>query len=310
MIRLLLAALAIFAFTSTATASEPVPKELLLVPPAEATRYIIVSDTNTHGDEWRWDTEDGGIAFRKSQSLRGWITETDAMVVLGYDGKPLRIQIRGVTPSGNAAEEMVSDENGIRWDSGADSGTAPPDGGFYLSKGGPSSMFGLLVEHMLDKGEVQLLPSGTARLRDGGTLMIEDEDGDLEARLIFIEGLQSSPTPVWVDDKGRHLASISWMGLIREGYQEHFKTMRKMQEEASQQAAMSVAKRFLTEDARRPLLIDNVRLFDPPDRDAATQFELNSTVIQDQVAGRVPCRLRPPEIPTAGLPEGSPRTAV
>ncbi len=262
MIRLLLLALAISAFSSATIASEPVPKESLLTPPENATRYVIVSDTNTHGDEWRWETEDGAIAFRKSQSLRGWITETDALVVMGYDGKPLRIRIRGVTPEGNAAEEMVSDENGIRWDSGADSGTAPLDGGFYLTKGGPNAMFGLLVEHMLDKGEVQLLPSGTARLRDGGTLAIEDEDGDLEARLIFIEGLQAAPTPVWVDDKGRHLASISWMGLIREGYQEHFKTLRKMQDEASQQAATSVARRFLTEDARRPLLIDNVRLFD------------------------------------------------
>ena len=180
--RLLLAALAIAGFTSATFASEPVPKESLLTPPENATRYVIVSDTNTHGDEWRWETEDGEIAFRKSQSLRGWITETDALVVMGYDGKPLRIQIRGITPEGNAAEEMVADENGIRWDSGADTGTAPPDGGFYLTKGGPDAMFGMLVEYMLDKGEVNLLPTGTARLRDGGTLAIEDEDGDLEAR--------------------------------------------------------------------------------------------------------------------------------
>ncbi|MEJ2385191.1 MAG: amidohydrolase family protein [Xanthomonadales bacterium] len=262
MTRSLLAALAISAFTSGTFASEPVPRESLLTPPEDATRYVIVSDTNTHGNEWRWETEDGEIAFRKSQTLRGWITETDALVVMGYDGKPLRIRIRGVTPEGNAAEEMVTDENGIRWDSGADTGTAPPDGGFYLTKGGPNTMFGMLVEYMLDKGEVQLLPTGTARLRDGGTLAIEDEDGDLEARLVFIEGLQPAPTPVWVDDKGRHLASIRGMGLIREGYQEHFKAMRQMQEEASRQAATSVARRFLTEDARRPLLVDNVRLFD------------------------------------------------
>ncbi len=262
MIRFALATLTCLVFTFSASASDPVPKESLLAPPAGATRYIIVSDTNTHGNEWRWETEEGAIAFRKSQSLRGWITETDALVVLGYDGKPLRIRIRGVTPDGDAAEEMVADENGIRWDSGADSGTAPPDGGFYLARGGPQAMFGLLVEYMLDKGHVQLLPTGTARLRDGGTLAIEDEDGDLEARLIFIEGLLPAPIPVWVDDKGRHLASIRGMGLMREGYEEHFKTLRKMQEGASEQAALSVARRFLTEDARRPLLIDNVRLFD------------------------------------------------
>ena len=75
--------------------ANPVPKSDLLVPPDDATHYIIVSDTNTHGDEWRWTTEEGAIAFRKSQSLRGWITETDALVVLGYDGRPVRIAIRG-----------------------------------------------------------------------------------------------------------------------------------------------------------------------------------------------------------------------
>ncbi|MDX1698609.1 MAG: hypothetical protein R3308_10000, partial [Thiohalobacterales bacterium] len=262
MLRSFTVILAFLGYTFALADTDPVPREELMTPPADATRYVIVSDTNTHGDEWRWETGEGEVAFRKSQSLRGWITETDALVVLGYDGKPLRIRIRGVTPRGDAAEEMVTDENGIRWDSGAESGMAPQEGGVYLPRGGPQAMFGLIVEYMLDKGEVKLLPSGTARLSEGGTLAIEDEDGDIEARLIFIEGLQPAPTPVWVDEKGRHLASISSMGLMREGYQEHFKKMRAMQEAAAEEAATAVARRFLTEDARRPLLIDNVRLFD------------------------------------------------
>ena len=108
MIRLILAALAFFAFTSATPASEPVPKESLLAPPLEATRYVIVSDTNTHGDEWRWETEEGAIAFRKSQSLRGWITETDARVTLCDDGAPCQVEIRGVTPSGDAARSTLS----------------------------------------------------------------------------------------------------------------------------------------------------------------------------------------------------------
>ena len=260
--RLCITLLAVLASPTTLASSGPVAKEELLAPPKDATRYIIVSDTNTHGDEWRWETDDGAIAFRKSQSLRGWITETDALVVLGYDGKPLKIRIRGVTPDGDAAEEMFTDEDGIHWDSGADSGTAPLDGGVYLPRGGPSAVFGLLAEYMLDKGEVKLLPSGQVRLRDGGTLSLEDEDGDLEARLIFIEGLNAAPTPIWVDNKGRHLASINYMGLMREGYQEHFQAMKAMQEKASKEAAVAVARRFLTGDARRPVLIDNVKLFD------------------------------------------------
>ena len=59
MIRLTLAVMAFFISASVTYASEPVAKESLLAPPEHATRYVIVSDTNTHGDEWRWETEDG-----------------------------------------------------------------------------------------------------------------------------------------------------------------------------------------------------------------------------------------------------------
>jgi imidazolonepropionase-like amidohydrolase len=246
---------------STADAN-PTPKVELMIPPEDANHYIIVSQSNTHGDEWRWETEDGAIAFRKSQSLRGWITETDALVTLDGNGDPLRVRIRGVTPDGDAAEMMDTDPENIRWDSGADRGTAPAGSGFYLSRGGPQAMFGLLAERILGDGEVTLLPTGTARLSEGGTLSIRDEDGDITARLLFIEGLQPAPTPVWVDGEGRHLASITYMGLIREGYEEHFEQLRKVQEDAADRASEAVAARFLTEDARAPLLIDNVRLFD------------------------------------------------
>ncbi len=247
---------------STSVFANPTPKEDLMVPPDDATHYIIVSQTNTHGDEWRWETDEGAIAFRKSQSLRGWITETDALVTLDDDGDPLSVQIRGVTPNGDAAEMMATGPEGIRWDSGADRGTAPADSGFYLTRGGPEALFGLLAERILDEGEVKLLPSGTARLKEGPTLAIEDEDGDVEARLLFIEGLQPAPTPVWVDGDGRHLASINWMGLMREGYEEHFPRLKEIQDTAARQAAEAVAARFLTEEARAPLLVDNVRIFD------------------------------------------------
>jgi hypothetical protein len=54
---------------SAATAA-PVPRDQLLVPPPDAQRYVIASESNTHGSEWRWKTADGAIAFRKSQDLR------------------------------------------------------------------------------------------------------------------------------------------------------------------------------------------------------------------------------------------------
>ncbi|TXS93840.1 amidohydrolase family protein [Parahaliea maris] len=240
----------------------PVPKEELMLPPDGATHYLIVSDSNTHGDEWRWTTSSGAIAFRKSQSLRGWITETDGLVMLDGDGDPRSVQVRGVTPNGDAAESMDTGPGGMSWDSGADSGTAPSDSGFYLPRGGPSAMMGLLAERIVDAGELNLLPSGHARMREGITLHIEDEDGDIDARLLFIDGLWTEPMPVWVDGDGKHLATITWLGLIREGYEEHFSRMKQVQEDVAMEASRAIALRFLTEAARAPVLIDNVQLFD------------------------------------------------
>jgi imidazolonepropionase-like amidohydrolase len=239
----------------------PTPKEELMSPPDDAVHYIIVSESNTHGDEWRWITEEGSIAFRKSQSLRGWITETDALAALDEEGNPLRIRIRGVTPAGDAAEFMDTDENGVHWDSGADRGRAG-GGGFYMPRGGPSALFGLLAESILGQPQLALLPTGVARAREGGTLTIEDEAGNIEARLLFIDGLQLAPTPVWLDGNGRHFATVGGMGLIREGYEEHFLRLKEVQEVAAIEASEAVAARFLTAAAKAPLLIDNVRLFD------------------------------------------------
>ena len=180
-------------------ASKPVPKEQLMKPPADAIHYVIVSDSNTHGDEWRWTTPEGDVAFRKSQSLRGWVTETDARVKLDEAGNPVAVEIRGVTPAGNAAETLALDGHTLRWDSGADSGQAPHGDSFYLPRGGPPSMAGLFAERIVADadGRLSLLPSGTAPLRKGETITLDGKDGPIQAQLLFVEGLETTPTPIW-----------------------------------------------------------------------------------------------------------------
>ena len=287
--------------------ANPTPKQDLMVPPEDATHFIIVSDTNTHGDEWRWTRADGAIAFRKSQSLRGWITETDALVTLDGDGDPFSLQIRGVTPQGDAAEMMASDKRGIRWDSGADRGSAPEDSGYYLSRGGPQALFGLLAERLVRSNEVALLPNGKAIARIGGTYDIKDEDGDLKAQLLMIEGLVQEPVPVWVDDEGRHLATIGWMGLMREGYEEHFKALRDFQEAVVAESVVTLAEQFLTEEARAPVLIDNVTLFDA---EAGTFLEQQAVATRDGriVAVGAAGSITPPE--GARVIDGQGKTVV
>jgi hypothetical protein len=125
-------------------------------------------------------------------------------------------------------------------------------------------MEGLLVERLLadDDGALKLLPSGTARLSRGPTVTLDGKPGQVEAQLVFVEGLTAEPSPYWIDAAGRHFATLGWMGLIREGYEQHLPKMRAMQDEGMIAATREIGARFLTEAARAPIVIDNVKMFD------------------------------------------------
>ena len=112
------------AVSPVALAAAPVPKEQLLKPPANADHYVVVSDAGKHGDMWRWALPDGELAYRHSQSLRGWITETDQVDALGADGLPTKVEVRGITPNGDAAETFTIANGKAVWTSTADSGSS------------------------------------------------------------------------------------------------------------------------------------------------------------------------------------------
>lgn len=133
--RSMLAAM-LLASASAHSLAEPTPKDQLLNPPAGATHYVVVSAAGKHGDQWVWTQPDGSIASRYSQSLRGWITEIDEVMKLGADGVPTSIAIRGVTPSGDAAETFGVADGKAVWKAAADSGELPAKPAFYLATGG------------------------------------------------------------------------------------------------------------------------------------------------------------------------------
>jgi hypothetical protein len=109
---------------------------------------------------------------------------------------------------------------------------------------------------------MKLLPSGTARLTRGPKVTLDGKHGKVEAQLVYIEGLTAEPAPFWVDAAGRHFATLGWLGLLREGYEQHLPKLRAMQDEAMIAATRAIGARFLTEAARAPVVIDNVKLFD------------------------------------------------
>src|SRR3982751_6131943 len=133
--RLVIAAL--FAATASIAIAEPTAKEQLLVPPKDATHFVVVSTAGKHGDEYMWTMPDGRLAFRESILLRGLIFETDETMRVGADGMPSEMIIRGVTPSGDAAENFAMANGKASWVSPVDKGDAAyASPAYYLSQGG------------------------------------------------------------------------------------------------------------------------------------------------------------------------------
>ena len=249
---------------ASAAYSAPVPKEQLLKPPADATHYVVVSMAGKHGDQWAWTLPDGSLASRYSQSLRGWITETDEVMTLGADGLPAKIIIRGVTPNGDAAETFSIAGGKAKWASTADSGEATAAPAFYLAAGGTNMGNMPLAAAMVKAGATGLpmFPSGRTTLEKGATLQINGPKGPESVQLAWVRGLLPSPTPIWLDSKGNYFAEIGAISIMPAGYENNLKPMIDFQDAETAKAVRNISHRFLDPKNKVPVLFDNVELFD------------------------------------------------
>ena len=251
--------------TSSLAQAEPTPKEQLLQPPAAAQHYTISSAAGKHGDIWSWKTDDGKLAYRMSMSLRGWITETDQTTVLGPDGRPTTITIRGYTDSGDATEDYSVDAKGIaRWKTAVDEGSAPLGNKRYSSYGGPWLSSALDVDALLKAGSkgIDLLPGGKATISIGAATEIDGPAGKESVKLAYITGSGFAPSPVWLDKNNRYFGNAGVISLLPAGYEKAGPKLKEVQDATEAVMVRDVARKFLSPANRTPTLVDNVLLFD------------------------------------------------
>lgn len=258
--------LALLLFTSSSLAhAEPTPKEQLLQPPAAAQHYTISSAAGKHGDVWSWKTEDGKLAYRMSMSLRGWITETDQTTVLGPDGRPTTIAIRGYTDSGDATEDFSVDAKGIaRWKTAVDEGSAPLGNKRYSSYGGPWLSSALDVDALVKAGDkgIDLLPGGKATISIGAATEIDGPAGKEQVKLAYITGAGFAPSPVWLNNDNQFFGNAGVISLLPAGYEKVGPKLKEVQDATEAGMVRDVARKFLSPANRTPTLVDNVLLFD------------------------------------------------
>jgi imidazolonepropionase-like amidohydrolase len=282
---------ALLSACASAAIAGPTPKDKLLTPPADATHYVVVSMAGKHGDQWAWTQPDGSLATRYSQSLRGWITEVDEVMALGPDGTPSKLVIRGVTPSGDAAESFALADGKAAWKSAADSGEAAAAPAFYLATGGTNLANMPLAAALVKAGPagLALYPSGRATLEKASTLSIAGPNGPKTVQLAWIRGISPSPTPIWLDTDGRYFAEVGVISTMPAGYEQNIKAMNDFQDAETAKAVRDIAHSFLKPEAKAPVLFDNVELFTDDGRFLANQAVLarDGKIAQIGAAGSI-----------------------
>lgn len=259
------AAATLAALLLASTAQGQTPKDQLDQPPAGARHYVIQSSGGRHGESWAWQLPDGTRKGRESMLLRGMVWEVDYTGVPGADGLPAQVKVRGVTPSGDAAESFARQRDGTaQWTSPVDQGRAGGVlGKHYTTFGGPIDTTAWLVERLLASKtrSLKLLPGGEARAQKLTSMAIGAGKTRQTVTLWQITGLSTAPVPVWADARGRFFAQTQGMAWIPDAYAGEQAAMEKVQSAALSAQAPILAKRLVSTPAG-PVAFTHVKLFD------------------------------------------------
>lgn len=281
--RLLAAALASVSFVAALPALAQVPKEQLLVPPADARQFVIVSAAGQHGTSAFWRMPDGTLATRESMLLRGQVWEQDQVIHLGANGMPDRIEIRGVTPTGDAAETFAITGGKAVWKSQIDSGSVPYDGkSQYNTAGGTWAANVYWVESLYKAPgrRLALLPGGEARMAKLVDIPVGSGATAKTVTAWTVEGVGLEPIPVLMNPDGSFFGFVLGMGLMPEAYRSDFLKIQKAQNDALAARNPANFQRF-GKVAPTPVAFTHVKLFDAE----KAAFVDDQTVVADK--GRI-----------------------
>ncbi|HLX09492.1 MAG TPA: amidohydrolase family protein [Thermoanaerobaculia bacterium] len=202
---------------------------------------------------------------------RGRGPKVAVQVVLDRRGLPVRLDVTGNDYQKNPVSEHFEwTEGKASWKNPAEQGQRDVGGGggggraFYLDMEGSPLELGLLARAMLTAGgSLQLLPDGDATIEKVTTAFAQGPGFSRSVTLYAINGLDLSPTYVWLDDQeGLFAIHDGWSNVVLEGWEGAMVGLVKAQDQVAAARDRQLAARL----ARRPgerLVIRNARLFDP-----------------------------------------------
>ena len=211
--------------------------------------------------------DDGTVKVHFEYNDRGRGPKSDSSYRVADDGRWDEAAITGVAYFKTPVDERFTrDDKATHWKNGSEDETR--DGraaGLYASLDGPPEEGVLMARALLAAGgEADLLPVGHLRIAEVATQDVRSKDGTrAKAVLYAISGSDLTPVYLWLDGDRRFLASYSdWQQIVREGFDEALPALAKVQGDAEHKLVSERAKR-LTHRIDAPLVIDDVRVFDP-----------------------------------------------
>src|ERR1700683_3058377 len=265
-----------FAFVcalSLAPAMAQTPVQDLAKPPADARHFTILSTAGKHGESARWTSPTGMRMGRESILLRGQVFETDSSAHIGADGMLDSVTVRGFTPNGDAAESLIISGGKATWKSPVDGGSAPHGApALYAAFGGSMDLNADFVEALIaapDKS-LALLPSGSARAELLTTAVVGTGASQRTVTAYAITGLNNTPIPIWVDDKGKFFGLILGLAWLPAGDESALPILQNAQDEALAKRSPALLKALLKTPSG-PVAFTNVRAFVDGDHFAAAQ---------------------------------------
>ncbi len=147
-----------------------------------------------------------------------------------------------------------------------------PGQAFYVPVTAPPEFLGVLARALLRAPDrrLPLLPAGEARIEASGSVTLQPP-GTPAAHLTQyrITGLETRPTPVWLDDHGDvAVTASSWFSVLPAAYAGSLGLLLDAQEATDSAWALQVA-RGQTHVPAGDVLIQHARLFDPRDLSVA-----------------------------------------
>jgi imidazolonepropionase-like amidohydrolase len=260
-------ALSLSVFTVTLIAQEgqsPLPA-LPADIPKDATIWMLLSDKKPAGQDAMWTTPDGVVHEFFQFNDRGRGPKTYSTYRLDGKGILTFEETTGVDYMKNPVSESFSVSGGnAKWKNSSENGQqANAPGHFYVGmNGGPVGSYLLAQALLKNGGKLPLLPGGEATMRELKTVPVEANGKKVNATLYQIDGLDFSPSYLWLDGDHNAFAAVQgWSGLIRAGYESTFGSLYETQEKIESARATSLAKQFIHHPAG-DLVVKNVTVFD------------------------------------------------